>query len=214
MQKIVALTVATIATLTFAGACNVEEVDAPDSTGVEEDPSLDETYTQTVVDLDQGGKIISQKLVSKREQLERAERRAELEALGLGQSQEAIVTVDSDCTEYILISGVLVPRPVFQMWGATNFTGNSICLVGNGVADLGTLCQTNSGPLPCPLYWAYNVESFKVSLFETTARFVQAATSPCVACTQHSTSQQFPDADLCEEGARYLLLDQAYSCPL
>jgi hypothetical protein len=199
-------TLSTIGALASVGACNVEDVGAPDTTEVgDEDPALDEMYTVTVVDLDRGGEVISQKWVSKREQIVQRERLAELEAQGLGQSQEAIAQ-DPDC-----IVGSPIGLPAFSAWDQTGYAGNRICFAGDGTADLRSYCLLRAFPSgTCIQWWGGRVESFKTGNADFSFQFTPGA--PCTMnCNVHNQNEDVSSASTCEQGANFITIDAIYN---
>lgn len=112
----------------------------------------EEFYTSTVVDLDGGGVVISERLISRTEREESRRRQAELARDGLGSRSDAI-SQDTDCLRF-------PPQfPLLRIYDAPNLGGNVICFAGTGITYLGLYCRTLLPTGGCDT-WSGNVASY------------------------------------------------------
>jgi len=188
---------------TTAMGCFEPEDSSEDDVELETDSEDDPIYTITQVDLDESGNhVVSWGTIRRSEQISLNALEAEQAeaADGLGQAQQAL-------TQSILCTSAQTTR----FYSDENYLGDVICFTGNGFADLTDYCRTYiSGS--CVNTWSGDVRSMKnnsfivgpLRLYSSAYPTYAAGAACCFHCNEHDTGDVVPDANACEEGARYV----------
>lgn len=159
---------------------------APESE-VDTTEAEDPVFTVTVVDLDQGGIVVAEYTERLSEQIARRD----LEAHG-GAIDEALGTTSDGLYRWFPCNSLHL-----QMWDATNYTGNRLCLGGTGLAPLSTWG------------WSQRVRSMKTG--NTAVRFGPTNVLCCQSCPARSANQNVSNA-ACESDETWLWRNEYGTC--